>query len=299
MQNSVNDDYQVDIRQVKNAFNHAAKNYEANALLQKTVVERLMESFDQIKVNPVTILDLGSGLGYGARQLRQQFKKASIFQMDFSIEMLKESRIKSPRFFSKNYFLCADANGLPLPDQSIDLVFSSLMLQWSNKPDAVFAEIRRVLKANGVFVFASFGPDTLKELRQSWNQVDHSVHINAFTDMHDLGDALIRNGLDAPVLSTENIILTYDECKQLMCDLKNIGAHNVNSGRRKTLTGKKRLEKVIQHYEAYRSNNKLPATYEVIYGHAWKPARVKNTNTNVQQVSLERLKQDLANRKAK
>ena len=297
MQNSVDKAYEVETKQVQHAFNNAAKNYDAHALLQKTVVDRLMESFDQIKVEPTVILDLGSGTGYGAKQLKQRFNKAHIYQADLSLEMLKGSRIKSSRFFSKDHFLCADANKVPLSDESVDLVFSSLMLQWTNDPDAVFAEIRRVLKPNGVFVFTTFGPDTLKELRESWKQVDDSVHINAFTDMHDIGDALIRNGLGEPVLSIENIVLTYDECMQLMRDLKNIGAHNVNLGRRKTLTGKQRLQKVLQHYETFRINNKLPATYEVIYAHAWKTNVPKNTDANIQHVSLENLKQELQNRK--
>jgi len=158
-----------------------------------------------------------------------------------------------------------------------------------------------VLKPGGVFLFTSFGPDTLKELRASWQQADDEAHVNAFADMHDIGDSLVRNGMDAPVLSIEHIVLTYDECKQLMRELKNIGAHNVNNGRRKTLTGKQRLQKVIKHYESYRQNNKLPATYEVIYGHAWKPEVDKNINkaAGTQAISLEDLKQDLASRRPK
>ena len=211
MQNSVDVAYQVETARVKSAFNNAAKKYEAHALLQKTVVERAIESFDQIKMDPAVILDLGSGLGYGAKQLKQRFKKAHVYQADLAMEMLKESRKKSSRFFSKDHFLCANANQIPLSDNSVDLIFSSLMLQWTNDPGVVFLEARRALKPNGVFVFTTFGPDTLKELRESWKQVDNSVHINAFIDMHDIGDALIRSGLDAPILNTENIVLTYDE----------------------------------------------------------------------------------------
>jgi len=300
MQNSIDKNYAVDARLVRRAFNMAAKNYDAFALLQQTVVERLIESFEHIKIEAKSILDLGSGTGYGSRKLKQQFKKAQIYQADISVEMLKNSRTQSSRFFSKNHYLCADANQIPLPNNSIDLVFSSLMLQWCNDPDAVFAEVKRVLKPNGVFIFTSFGPDTLKELRESWRQVDEKVHVNAFADMHDIGDSLIRNGMDAPVLSVENIVLTYDECKQLMRELKNIGAHNINEGRRKTLTGKQRLQKVMKHYESHRKNNKLPATYEVIYGHAWKPeVAKKNMGANSHTISLEDLKQDLANRKSK
>lgn len=300
MQNSIDNNYEIDIKRVRHAFNIASKNYDVFSLLQQTVVDRLIESFEHIKIKPSLILDLGSGTGYGSKHLKQQFKKAQVYQTDLSVQMLRSSRKQSPRFFSKDRFLCADANQIPLPNNSFDLVFSSLMLQWCNDPDAVFAEIKRVLKPGGVFLFTSFGPDTLKELRESWRQVDNDVHVNAFTDMHDIGDSLVRNGMDAPVLSVEHIVLTYDECKQLMRELKNIGAHNVNNGRRKTLTGKQRLQKVIKHYESYRQDNKLPATYEVIYGHAWKPEMNKNTkDSNVQSISLEDLKRDLEKRKLK
>ncbi|HIF51182.1 MAG TPA: malonyl-ACP O-methyltransferase BioC [Thiotrichaceae bacterium] len=301
MKDSIQNNYQLDSKSVREAFNVAATKYDDAALLQQTVADRLIESFEHIKIKPKTILELGAGTGYGSRLLKQLFKKAQIYQVDISVEMIKNSRTHTPRFFSNNHFLCADANKIPLVNNSVDCVFSSLMLQWCNDLDQVFSEIKRVLKPGGVFMFASFGPDTLKELRESWRKVDNKVHVNAFVDMHDIGDSLMRNGMDAPVLSIEHIILTYDGCKQLMRELKNIGAHNVNNGRRKTLTGKQRLQKVMKHYESYRKNNKLPATYEVIYGHAWKSETVKNikTDTNIQTISLADLKKDLASRKPK
>jgi malonyl-CoA O-methyltransferase len=295
-----NNNYAIDPRDVRFAFNVAAEDYDAVSLLQRTITDRLLETFDHIKINPSSILDLGAGTGYGSRKLKQQFRKAHIYQIDLSGEMLKKSRKHSPMFFSKNHFLCADARQIPLPENQFDLVFSSLMLQWCNDLDAVFAEVKRVLKPGGIFQFTSFGPDSLKELRESWRQVDDQVHVNAFVDMHDIGDALIRNGMDAPVLNVEHIVLTYDKCTQLMRELKNIGAHNINNGRRKTLTGKQRLDKVIKHYETFRQDDKLPATYEVIYGHAWQPDLGEHLSKgeNIQTISLESLKRDLNTRKS-
>lgn len=295
MPNSNKDRYEIKSRDVSVAFDDAAKNYDAVSLLQRTITDRLIESFDQIKIKPTDILDIGSGTGYGSGKLKKHFKKARYYQLDVSVEMLKCARKQSPMLFSKNHFVNADASQLPLPNNHFDLVFSSLMLQWCNDLDAVFAEVKRVLKPGGVFLFSSFGPDTLKELRESWRSVDEQVHVNAFVDMHDIGDALIRSGMDAPVLNVEHIVLTYDECKQLMREIKDIGAHNINSGRRKTLTGRQRLDKVIKHYETFRQESKLPATYEVIYGHAWRPDQDKGAGSgeNVQSVSLEVLKRDL------
>lgn len=300
MSGSINNDYLINEGNVRSAFNASAKDYDAFSLLQRTITERLIESFDQIKIKPGAILDLGSGTGFGSRKLKQRFKKAHIYQCDLSDEMLRRSKKQSSYFFSKDHFVCANAKQIPLSDNHFDLVFSSLMLQWCSDLDAVFTEVKRLLKPGGVFLFTSFGPDTLKELRDSWSKVDEHVHANAFVDIHDIGDALMRNGLNEPVLSVEHLTLTYDDCKQLMRDLKGIGAQNINSGRRKTLTGKKRLAKMVQYYESYRENNKLPATYEVIYGHAWQPDsnQAKNKSSNIQTISLDNLKKEFKGRES-
>lgn len=301
MHSSNKDVYKIERRSVASAFNAAAKNYDAVALLQQTVADRLFESFDLIKINPASILDMGSGTGYGSRKLKQRFKKARFYQADISGEMLKTARKQSPRHFSKNHFVCADAVQMPIKENQFDLVFSSLMLQWCNDLDRVFAEVKRILKPGGLFLFASFGPDTLKELRECWQQADDHVHVNAFVDMHDIGDSLMRNGMDAPVLSIEHIVLIYDDCIQLMRELKSIGAQNINEGRRKTLTGKQRLNQVVSRYESFRTNHKLPATYEVVYGHAWRPHQEKpdSSGESSQSISLDQLKQDLKARKPK
>jgi malonyl-CoA O-methyltransferase len=153
-----------------------------------------------------------------------------------------------------------------------------MTLQWCNDPGQVFIEARRVLRSNGLFIFATLGPDTLKELRESWATVDDDIHVNTFFDMHDIGDALVRAGLEGVVMDVENIKLTYKDSLDLMCELKMLGAHNVNKKRHKALTGKGKLERVIQAYEKYRENDTLPANYEVVYGHAWKPLSEKSGN---------------------
>lgn len=278
MQHSSRNDYYLKPDKIKQAFNAAAENYDAFSVLQQTITDRLIESFEYINIKPVSILDLGSGTGYGSGRLNRRFNKAQVYQLDISEKMLRKSRQKAPRFFSRDHFVSADAGRVPFADASFELVFSSLMLQWCNDLDRVFSEVRRVLKKGGVFVFASFGPDTLKELRESWRQADDGVHVNIFVDIHDLGDALIHNGLDGPVLTAEHIVLTYDDCRQLMTELKNIGANNINAGRRKTLTGKKRFQSMTKSYETHRKDQKLPATYELILGHAWQADKAAATN---------------------
>jgi malonyl-CoA O-methyltransferase len=166
--------------------------------------------------------------------------------------------------------VCADAERLPLADGSADLILSNLMLQWCN-PDRVFAEFRRVLAPHGLLTFTSLGPDTLCELRSAWAGVDSCTHVHQFIDMHDLGDALVRSGFAAPVLDVERYTLTYLDVRRVAADLKATGAHNATMGRAKGLTGRRQFAALQAAYEAHRRDGRLPATYEVVFGHAWTP----------------------------
>ena len=174
--------------------------------------------------------------------------------------------------------ICADAESIPLPDASVDLVHSNLMLQWCGDLTAVFAEVRRVLRPDGLFSFTCFGPDTLKELRAAWAQVDSAAHVNRFPDMHDIGDALMHAGLAEPVLDVELIIVRYTDVRDLMHDLKGLGARNANRGRPRGLMGRARLTAVETAYEVERDGGTLPATYEVVYGHCWGTAPRQRTD---------------------
>jgi malonyl-CoA O-methyltransferase len=167
--------------------------------------------------------------------------------------------------------LCADATRLPLPGASVDLIFSSLMLQWCEDLDASFAEFRRVLRPGGLLLFSTFGPDTLLELRQAWSSADGYNHVNRFLDVHDVGSALSRQGFAEPVLDVDRIARSCGEVRELMQELKQLGAHNVTEGRARGMTGRRRWQAMQQSYEARRVGGRLPVSYEVIYGCAWMP----------------------------
>ncbi|HXD52714.1 MAG TPA: methyltransferase domain-containing protein, partial [Burkholderiales bacterium] len=160
---------------------------------------------------------------------------------------------------------------LPLRSAAVGMVWSNLALQWVNDPPRAFAEFRRVLAPGGLLMFSTFGPDTLKELRAAYAGADRYTHVNRFVDMHDLGDMLVHAGFAAPVMDMEYMTLTYPEVRALMHDLKAIGAHNVTAGRRRGMTARATLAQVERNYEASRRDGRLPATFEVVYGHAWAP----------------------------
>jgi malonyl-CoA O-methyltransferase len=257
--------------QTRRNFEKAAKTYDAAALLQQEIGQRLHERLDYIKIAPEHILDLGCGTGFITKKLLMHYPKANILSLDIAVNMLKETR-KAGGWFRKPRLICADANHLPLSDKSVDLLVSNLMLQWCPDLQQVFSEIMRVMKPGGMILFSTFGPDTLKEFRESWSRVDGYAHTTEFIDMHDVGDTLMQAGFSQPVMDMEMITMTYDKVRLLMHDLKQIGARNTHPSQCKGLTGKQRLKAFETEYEHFRQNDGLyPATYEVVYGHAWVP----------------------------
>jgi malonyl-CoA O-methyltransferase len=263
--------FRLDRPGIRSAFDRASASYEAAAVLQARVGEELAGRLDLLKLEPGVVLDLGAGTGRGTKELKRRFRGSLVIALDMAPGMLREARRNQP-LFRRFERVCADAMRLPFADSSVDVAFSNLMLQWCDPIDLVFQEVRRVLKPRGFFAFSTFGPDTLKELRASWTEADGYTHVNQFLDMHDVGEALMRAGFAEPVLDVDRIRLTYDTTVALMKDLKAIGAHNVTAGRSRGLTGRGRLARFSAAYERYRSEGRLPATYEVIYGAAWGAA---------------------------
>ena len=264
-----------DKAKIRRNFEGAADNYEQVAVLQQLVGERLLERLEAIKLKPARILDLGSGTGRLTTLLSGRYEAAHILQLDLAFNMLIKSRERNSSV-NRQHLLCADVETLPLADNSVEFAFSNLMFQWVSELDKTFAELYRSLQPGGLLLFSTFGPDSLKELRNSWAAVDDYVHVNAFTDMHDVGDALLQAGFAEPVMETEIFTLVYNSGRALLQELKMLGAGNVNAGRRRTVTGKGRLHDMLREYESRYGNGGLPATFEAVYGHAWVPETKQN-----------------------
>lgn len=274
----MNYNHTIDKRQVRSSFERAAASYDRTAVLQREVCDRMLSRLDYIKYTPDVIVDAGSGTGYGSRKLLMRYPAARILAVDIAAAMHFQARPLVPWWKqllpvrgNQTSYVCGDMEQMPLKDACAGLVWSNLTLQWCNDLKHTLAGIHRVLQTGGLFMFSTFGPDTLKELRQAFRGVDSFSHVNRFADMHDIGDMLVHNGFATPVMDMEYITLTYDDVTSVMQDLKAIGAHNVTQGRRRGLTGKTAWQKAINHYEMLRIEGKLPATFEVVYGHAWKP----------------------------
>lgn len=267
--------YDIDKCEVRRAFSKAASQYDATAILQREVCTRMLERLDYIKLKPGLILDAGSGTGWAARRLAQHYPSAQIIELDIAMGMLHAAKGGSPwwqKLFGtlRQLRICGDLESLPLASHCAEMVWSNLALQWCNDLPATFCELHRVLKLDGLLMFSTFGPDTLKELRHAFRGVDERDHVNRFTDMHDIGDMLVLAGFVDPVMDMEYVTLTYEDLRGILGDLKGIGAHSALAGRGQGLMGKAAWAQLAENYEIFRSKGKLPATFEVIYGHAWK-----------------------------
>jgi malonyl-CoA O-methyltransferase len=261
----------LDRARLRASFERASRGYEAAAGLQAQVAAELLERLELFRFAPQVVLDLGSGTGRVTGELKRRYPRAYVIALDLAPGMLREARRhRWPwRRFER---VCGDALRLPLADGSVDLIFSNLMLQWCEPLAVALAEVRRVLRPGGFFALSTLGPDTLHELRSAWAQADGYNHVNRFADMPEVGDALMRAGLMEPVLDVDRIELGYPDVLSLMHELKAIGAHNVTAGRPRALAGRSRLARVQQAYESFRRDQRLPATYEVIYGACWGAA---------------------------
>ena len=266
----------VDTGLVRRVFERIAPDYQSADAPDQEIGRRLLEHLVPVRIEPSVILDIGTGTGGCARRLLKAYRKARIVALDVAPAMLRISRRQEPRFFSRQRFVCADTHQLGIATSRADLVYSNLTLPWCTDLDRVFREMRRVLKPGGLLALSTLGPDTLRELRACWRQIDDLEHVHGFIDMHDIGDALVRAGFVDVVMDTEIITLRYREIDGLLADLKQLGTGNLAAGRRRTLTGRARLARLRDLYRDT-GDGAIDATLEVTYAHAWSAPQKGST----------------------
>lgn len=260
----------LEYQAIKKSFDEAAGNYSQNAVLQKEVLVRLLERLDDEKninpeLNPCHILELGCGPGLSLKEILGKFNSARISALDFSGNMLNQ--IEPLENVDK---ILSDTHDIPLPDNSVDIIFSNMMLHWCNEND-VFRECFRVLKNGGLLLMSCLGETTLQELKHSWQTVDKQPHVHSFPALHNLGDQILKTGFEQVVVNAEIITLTYQNLTSLLRDIKASGGRNVLEDRNKGLLSKNKFDRLSQAYETFRHDKRLPANYEIVYMRARKP----------------------------
>jgi malonyl-CoA O-methyltransferase len=279
------DPHDVDPRAVRRGFARSAPTYDDAAALQREIGARMNERLEYVKLAPTAVLDAGCGTGDAVGELAARYPAARVVAFDVALPMVERARARSQvrrtalsrllrpfaaRGVGDATFVCADIVALPFAGVAFDLVWSNLALQWVNDLPRAFSEFRRVLKVGGLLSFTTFGPDTLRELRSAFAGVDARTHTSRFVDMHDIGDMLVNAGFADPVMDMEYVTLTYETPRALLAELKAIGATNRTRGRPMGLMGRARFERVLDRLERLRKEGRIPSTFEVVYGHAWK-----------------------------
>ncbi|MEE4144237.1 MAG: malonyl-ACP O-methyltransferase BioC, partial [Halieaceae bacterium] len=250
-------------KDVASSFSRAARSYDSVARLQQDVGRELLASLDSGPTSPAVLLDLGCGTGYFQPELRRRYPGASCIGLDLAPGMVEYARAHAA---GGGHWLVGDAESLPLATDAVDLIFSSLAIQWCHRPQQLFAEFGRVLRPGGRCVFTTLGPDTLRELRLAWAAVDDSQHVNTFLPPEQLAAAAESVSGIRLTLQTRRHCMQYTRVGELLAELKTLGAHNMNRGRRPGLTSRKTLQGMLQAYESWRADGLLPATYDVIFG---------------------------------
>lgn len=261
--------------EISKAFNQHALEYEFAAKVQQEIGRRLLERLHYLKMVPQRILDLGCGPGFFSRELALMYPKAQIVGLDIAELMLLQAQ-KKHSWRRKWPLVVADMKQLPLMTGTFDLVFANQVIHWGGALTEVFRELNRVMKPNGCLMFTTLGPDTFKELKSAWSEVNDYAHVNEFPDMHDVGDCLMSEHFLEPVMDMELLSLHYETLPKLLKSLKAQGVKNIHTARNQGLTGKKSWERFVQNYECMQTvTGRYPLTYEVVYGHAWKGAQRK------------------------
>lgn len=261
---------------LRRSFDRAAANFDAVATLPREIANRMFERLSLVRLSARCILDAGCGTGHAARLLQQRYKGALVVELDLSERMLRQPLVRPKPgwpwigWSRRRSGVCADFQQLPLAAASMDLIWSNLALHWAEDLPRVFAEAHRVLRPGGLLMFSVFGPDTLQELRVA--STGETFRVNRHLDMHDVGDLLVGGGYADPVMDMENLTLTYVDVPGLLRDLRAHGSMSIAEAQPTGLVGRCSLRRVLSRYEQFRRDDqRLPAKFEVIYGHAWKP----------------------------
>lgn len=260
----------LNLRDVRRRANAAAGSFDAADFVHAVTREGLFERLRPLVIEPERIIDLGCATGSAGPELRKRFRGAHVIALDLSEDMLRHARRKRGWLSrSGTSFVQAEAAQLPIRDQSIDLVFSNLLLPFADRHEQIFSEATRVLRKGGVFAFATLGPDSLREIRRAWSEVDGHVHVYRFPDMHDIGDALVRAGLGDPVLDVDRLAIEYEDPARLFVDLGNVGARNTLAARRRSLLGKQSFSRLQEALAGASTDGKIRLDLELVYGHCW------------------------------
>lgn len=258
----------LDRKHIRRRFERAAHSFDSADFVHAVTRDGLLSRLQGLLIEAKTVVDLGAATGTAGRALEKRFKGARVIAVDLAAEMLKKGRAKKS-WLAKASFAQASADQLPFANESVDVIFSNLMLPWIDDPTPVFSEVARVLRKGGLFAFATFGPDSLQEINRAWAGIDDAMHVNRFPDMHDLGDGLVNAGLQDPVLDVDRLTVNYRNSDDLFKDLTSVGGRNTSLQRPPGLTGRRQFDRMKAGLTKASTDGKISLDLELVFGHCW------------------------------
>jgi malonyl-CoA O-methyltransferase len=289
------------VETVAHQFDCRAGRLARRDLLLREVDERLQSRLAYIRLAPTSILDVGCGLGRSRSPLLGRYRRARWTGIDLSVALVRAGLLEQRRALGLARWWRRDADWvvgdgacLPIAEGSVDLVYSNLMLHWHPTPHLVFPEWKRVLRVDGLLMFSCFGPDTLTELRAAAADALPQARPMPFVDMHDFGDMMVASGFATPVMDVERLTLTFAEPRELLEEVRALGG-NPRDDRAAALPSGRQAKRLLDALADRRNaDGRIPLTFEIAYGHAWKPAP---KTAGVSSISVESLRQQLARAK--
>ncbi|MDC9589049.1 malonyl-ACP O-methyltransferase BioC [Xenorhabdus sp. XENO-10] len=244
----------VDKQAIAGAFGRAASKYDTVAKLQQQTGEYLMELAQAENIG-MRVLDAGCGTGFFSARWKQQGKQ--VIALDLASGMLSHAKGQQVA----DYYLQGDIEHLGLADNSVDLCFSNLAVQWCNDLPCALREFYRVTRPGGLIVFSTLAQGSLNELEAAWEHVDDYWHINQFLPLGTITQAC--QPYRHKVIKQE-YHQHYPQLLPLLNSLKGIGATHLHHGRQQGLMTRKRLNILAEAYP--RNNGNYPLSYQIAFG---------------------------------
>lgn len=260
-----------DRRLIRRHRDRAAAAIERHDFLFQEVADRLSERLDEVRRRFLTILDLGARHGALARQLRARDQTAFVVAMETSAALVR--RAPGPR-------LVADEELLPIAPARFDLVTSNLALHWVNDLPGALAQIRAVLKPDGLFLASLMGGETLVELRACLIEAELAERggagprISPVVDMRDAAALLQRAGFALPMVDQDRLTVHYPDMFALMRDLRGMGETSALLERHTAPLTRAILARAAALYAARftGADGRIRATFQIFYLTGWAPA---------------------------
>jgi len=252
---------------IRKQFDQTADHYDRHAAIEQEVCRRLLERCDFHRRAPEVIMDLGCGTGQGSEALKGRFRRAQVIGVDASTGMLEKARCRST-LFRPLRVVCADIGRLPFAGYSTDMIFSSLTMHFCPTPTTLFDEFRRILRPDGILLFAALGPGSMTELSDAWKEVGVTASLRPLPDVMALGDALLAAGFSEPVVDMERITVQYRSLRALADELACTGTSLLMRGVAEWTVEIRRLEAALA---AGQGDVGFPVSFEILYGTAFGP----------------------------